>query len=163
MTANEIEMTGCEWPGKCPAIFLSAFPHLPSSFPRRETSKRLPHVWRERRHGRPVSCSGGRNTRREILTRWIVAAVGAASLAGTTGADAQTYIVDDPYAVAPPPVFEVAPLPAYAPAPVYVAPPPVYAPRRVYVEPEYVVPRASRRVIITDRYAPADTYVEAGW
>jgi hypothetical protein len=99
------------------------------------------------------------------MTRWIAVAVGAASLAGTAGANAQTYIVNDPYAVAPPPVFELAPpVVTYAPAPFYVAPPAVYAPRRVYVEPDYFAPRPSRRVIVTDRYAPpAGGYIEADW
>lgn len=64
------------------------------------------------------------------MTRWIALAAGAASLAATTAANAQAYIVDDAYAAAPPPVFDVAPLPAYAP--VYVAPAPVYAPHHLY-------------------------------
>jgi hypothetical protein len=103
------------------------------------------------------------------MSRWIAVAVGAASLAGTACANAQTYIVNDPYAVAPPPVFGLAPplatyAPTYAPAPVYVAPPAVYAPRRVYVEPDYFAPRSSRRVIVTEPYAPpAGGYIEADW
>jgi hypothetical protein len=100
-----------------------------------------------------------------VMFRWIPVAFAAASLAGATGASAQTYIAEDTYAVAPPPVFEMAP-----PAVAYAAP--VYAHRRVYVERHTFVPAVNGRVIVTERYgapiAPyarvyGDGYVDADW
>ncbi len=105
------------------------------------------------------------------MTRWTALAAGACaasalSLAAISSAGAQTYIVEDAYAAAPPPVVDIAP-PVYGPASVYVAAPErVYAPRRVYVAPSYYVPPPAARVVVPDGYVTpgyVGGYVEAGW
>jgi hypothetical protein len=78
------------------------------------------------------------------------AALGAALLAGTAAASAQTVITTDPGYVAPPVAF--APAPAYvAPAPAYVVPAPapgVIVERAPVVEEQIVAPPVRRETII---------------
>jgi hypothetical protein len=100
------------------------------------------------------------------MTRWFALAVGACaalSLAATS-AGAQTYIVEDAYAAAPPPVIRLAPpVPVYAPpATVYVAPAPIVTERRVYVAPRYYAAPPAARVVVPQTYA-APGYIETDW
>lgn len=110
------------------------------------------------------------------MTRWSVLAAGASaatalSLAAMNSASAQAYIVEDAYAVAPPPVVAFAP-PIYAPAPFfgapapfYGAPAPFYTTRRIFIAPTYVAPPV--RVIVPAPYfAPGSVpggFVETDW
>jgi hypothetical protein len=106
------------------------------------------------------------------MTRWIALCAGACAAAAlslaATSAGAQTFIVEDAYAAAPPPVVTLAPpAPIFAPpATVYVAPAPVVTGRHVYVAPHYAphyyaAPPAARVVVPQTYVGPG--YVEADW